>query len=495
MSGRTFAAAGVALALGTHAGAASANSRYPIAGQIAFSPSQPDLVALRTTFGVLVSGDGGRNWSWICEPAVGYADVNQDPSIGWTAGAALVGMFEGLAVSPDEGCSWSTKIPTSIGDVVVRRDDPRGAFALTSAYQGTDDAGDLRYTSTIVATADDGATWAPFGTPIDPLVFPETIDVSADGTSIYVSGETFLPGNGRQGVFLRSTDQGVHYAKSTIALEPLEAAPFIAAIDPTNPLRVYVRTSSAAPAGSSGAPTGACRLLVSDDGGQSFRTVLTSAGPLLGFALSPDGTKVYAGGPDDGVQVADSATLSFAKRSSLPVQCLGASKAGLFACSDDAVAFLLGVSTDDGATFSPVLRRRCVRGALACPAGTSTAQCGPLVAGLAQLGVGTGGPGCDGALDAAADGAPGDAPANGDSAPPAEVSPPTRATCNCRTAPGLGAGRGEWALAAIAAAFAGGRAIRRRSRPRPAPTSTDTSRASTPASSTARRSASTGHGR
>ncbi len=425
---------------------ARANGRYPIAGQIAVSPSQPGLLALRATFGILQSRDGGRVWNWICEPAVGYSDLNEDPSIGWTETSAVVGMFEGLAVSTDEGCSWATKIVNPIRDLVVRRDDPHAALALTTAYQATDDAGDLLYASTLYATEDDGAHWAAWGTMLDPLLIPETVDVSADGTTVYVSGYTFLTGNQRQGVFLRSTDGGMNYVRSSIELGPMELAPFIGAIDPSNPLRVYVRVSANISDVTLPGGPNPDRLLVSDDGGQSFRTVLTSAGPLLGFALSPDGSKVYAGGPNDGVQVAPSATLSFVKKASLPVYCLATTGKALLACSDEAVSFFVGTSADDGATFSTLLHRSCVRGALACPATSSAAQCVPLFENLAMQGVGNGGPICGNSADASS-------PADGSTGRDTGASGGHTA-CNCHAAAGDGSRLGAWSALAGAAILA-----------------------------------------
>jgi hypothetical protein len=97
---------------------------------------------------------------------------------------------------------------------------------------------------------------------------------------------------------------------------------------------------------------------------------------MLGFALAPDGSKVYVGGVMDGVNVASTADFVFAKKSTTPVQCLAASGTTLFACSDDRTGgFAVGVSTDDGATFAPMLHLRDIRGPLACGAGTATAQC------------------------------------------------------------------------------------------------------------------------
>ena len=52
------------------------------------APDDPQFLAVRTTFGVLVSGDSGQHWDWICERALGYSGV-QDPTLGLMEGGTL----------------------------------------------------------------------------------------------------------------------------------------------------------------------------------------------------------------------------------------------------------------------------------------------------------------------------------------------------------------------------------------------------------------------
>jgi hypothetical protein len=51
------------------------------------------------------------------------------------------------------------------------------------------------------------------------------------------------------------------------------------------------------------------------------------------------------------------------------VQCLAFQGSRLLACSDEVSGFVVGASTDDGASFTPLLRLSCVRGPLACGEG------------------------------------------------------------------------------------------------------------------------------
>src|SRR5262245_56848508 len=97
------AAVVVALASGT----ASANGRFPAAGQVVVDPGDAKHIVLRTTYGILQTTDAGQTWHWICEQAVGYGGV-EDPSMAITVdGTVLAGIFEGLSASHDRGCTWA----------------------------------------------------------------------------------------------------------------------------------------------------------------------------------------------------------------------------------------------------------------------------------------------------------------------------------------------------------------------------------------------------
>jgi MYXO-CTERM domain-containing protein len=428
-------AAAVAGILLSSAQPAAANGRFPASNQLLFAPSDPNLVVLRTTFGVLLSHDAGLTWQWLCEDAIGLPpNSTDDPTLAVTANGSIVaGTYKGLEVSHDSGCNWSFLggglAKQLVTDVSVRRDAPHTAVAVTSTYgpnAGAD--GGAGYTSQVYQSTDDGATWAPLGTPIDPSVLTTTIDLApSDPHRIYVAGFR-LPaatGSANTPILLVSVDDGMHWAQR--ALPPLvnETADYIAGVDPGNADWVYVRSQGAA-----AAPTQS-RLFVTTDAGQSFQVALTFTSPMLGFALSADGAKVYAGSPADGLLVAARASVgspgAFHQTSAIHVNCLATHGTELWACSDEAsqpVGFIAGTSTDDGATFTPRLHLDGIQSALACTPNSTAAQCSGVP--FQQLCESLGG--CAG-WDAGADG----------SADAGMHSSPTKGSCGCAAASGGGA--------------------------------------------------------
>jgi hypothetical protein len=442
-----FAAALIALSLGL-AVSARANGRIAAGNQIVVSPADPSLLVMETTFGLLISHDMGNSFGWVCESAIGYgAGGVQDPSIGVTAKVILAGLHEGLARSPDQGCSWSLALSDPVIDLVVRPDDPHTAFVLTSKYAGVGDAGENRFETRVLLTHDDGASWVLQGVSIDPAVQVETIDVApSDPNRIYIGGAlrrtTAEAGIETLGVVLASTDGGASYVESLIPLtfpyETNQGVAFLSAVDPKSPDRLYVRIRDVS----------VDRLLVSDDGAATFRTVYQGAGNLLGFALSSDGSKVFVGGPADGVAFASAdrtdsgGALQFVRQSKVRVSCLSWAGGVLYACmGEPAHPFnpQLGVSADDGVIFATKFPFGCVRGALECPADTVGGQCSP---GLAQLRASLGS--CDaGWTDSDAGLAPPDASTGGGSVA-SPLSPKARG-CRC----GVGGSQGAGGLSAL----------------------------------------------
>jgi photosystem II stability/assembly factor-like uncharacterized protein len=347
---------------------ASANGQFPAANQVVVSPSDSKMLVLRTTFGVLLSRDRGQSWDWICEQAIGYPN-GEEAFLGVTGDSTIIGgTFGGLVLSSDHGCSWSgSRDLTSgnpISDLTVSPADPEQVVALSSAFSG-DAEGQLSYVTKLFTTTDNGTHWEQVGDALAPTTKALTVEVTkSDPDRIYVSGARARDdGSGWVGVLFVSRDAGAHWAERTIDLTVDERAPYIAAVAPTNADRIYVRTF-----GVSG------RLLVSDDAGDSFRTVL-SGGQLLGFALSPDGSRVHVGGPTDGLWVADATELSFEQTSDVAVRCLTSNGSTLFVCSTEESGFTVGATEDEGTTITPLLTYATIRGPLACPVDASAAVC------------------------------------------------------------------------------------------------------------------------
>jgi hypothetical protein len=333
---------------------------------------------MRTTFGMLVSHDGGHAWDWICERTLGFSGP-EDPSIGvFSNGTLAATLFEGLAVTSDKACTFNlVQGPLAkqvFIDIAVKKKDQTKAVVITSGYANmTDDAGNALFSNKVFISTDSGATWTQKGNALDPSLLLETIDWSdVDGNRMYVSGGRGS-GSSVQGVILESDDGGGTWTEHAFPLVPKERAPFIAALDPKNADTLYVRTG--------GSQTDGARLMLSSDAGKTWKELLKTTGPMLGFALSEDGSKIFAGGPGvaggsvtDGLLAASTSDFMFTKKSSLQIQCLAYRAGQLWACSNEFSGFTAGVSMDDGATFDARLHLSDVRGPLSCPTGTPTEQ-------------------------------------------------------------------------------------------------------------------------
>jgi hypothetical protein len=356
---------------------AAANGRFPASNRIVFAPADPNLLAVRATYGILISHDDGSTWSFLCEDAIGLPpSAIQDPPLGITAAPALVAgtavPLGGLDVSADMGCNWSCAggplAGQTVVDITVRPGATHTVLALASTFvfAGVDASTDAASTSLsqVFQSTDDGTTWAALGTALDSSVLPTSIEVAAtDPGRIYVSATRGF-GDARTASLFVSTDLGVTWTERAVPLDRArnQTSIFVGGVDPADADLVYLRTD------------GESELLVTSDAGQSFQTLLALTGGMVGFALSPDGAKIYAGSVEDGLFVGARGGTTLASRSQIDVQCLATRGSELWACSDDQrTGFIAGVSTDDGATFVPKLHLGSVSAAIACAPSGSTA--------------------------------------------------------------------------------------------------------------------------
>lgn len=421
-------------------GKARANGRFPQAGQIAIDPRDPNHIVLRTTYGLVQSTDGGLAWRWICEPAAypnGY-----DPAILVTGNGSVLTASDGVSRSTDRGCAWTRADAPLRGQFVtdLALDGASLSHAIASAIPIDQTEG---FRGVFAETFDDGATWVTKGA-FPPDFRALTVELapssSASTRRIYAAG---LGGNPLVAQLARSDDGGATWTLTTLDLAG--GTPWISAVDPHDAAVVYLRVD-AFPGD---------RLLVSRDGGGTFADAYLAQGDLLGFALSPDGSRVALGGPDDGLLVASAQDLAFTKVNELRPQCLTWTASGLFVCADATTeSFSAGVSHDEGRTVQPLYRNRdlapleCARGA------TSDALCPLLWPGIAAT------------LGADA-GAPVDASAGNDAGAPDAGVPANadlldaRGGCSCSTADSSGASSGNALLTAAAIAFAAYAAGRR----------------------------------
>lgn len=359
-------------------GEAEANGRFPQSNHIYFSPTDPDAIYLRVTFGLMVSHDRGKTWSWVCEFAIGYSG-DEDPMYAFTPSGKIIGTtFQGVTSSTDNACSWSHTggdLESKVFiDLTQNPNDAKNVFVFASSYDKQGDGGNLLFKSHVWETKDEGANYASVGGDIDPDLLGYTIDLTrSDPNRVYLTGSK-NPGTAPEAFLLVSRDRGVSWTPLAVPLVDTERAVYIAAVDPLDANRVYLRTQAAVDK-----PT---RLIVADldpDGGApSLRVVYQAQGALLGFALSEDASKVWIGGMKDGLRVASTSDFVFTQKSALEIQCISVAADGLWVCSNEKSGFVAGVSKDEGATFEAKLHFCDIQGPLSCPAGTVLAdECAP----------------------------------------------------------------------------------------------------------------------
>ena len=186
----------------------------------------------------------------------------------------------------------------------------------------------------------------------------------SDPSRIYASGVRVDDSGGGEGMLARSIDHGASWTIASVPGSDADKVPYIGAVDPSDPDRLYVRLDNAA------------SLLVSSDGGDSWTAHDVGAMmlPLIGLALSPDGTVIVVGNEFEGVWRAPTSSLAFEQLSTLAVRCLTWTDAGIYACVNEFLycdGFIAGLSRDEGSSFTPLLQLNGVRGPLTCSPGSS----------------------------------------------------------------------------------------------------------------------------
>jgi hypothetical protein len=200
---------------------------------------------------------------------------------------------------------------------------------------------------------DNGQSWEILHQFPDDLV-GETVEIAAsDANRIYVSGT--LTSSALQGIVERSDDGGVTWKRSTVELPHGSGSLFISAIHPRDPDRLWARV----PGRGDIFGVDATKLWLSMDGAQSFTPLVETKAGMLGFALSPDGTRIAFGGPQDGLLVAPAdASAAPVQVASMRVNCLRWMKGGLYVCgSEPSDPYSLGFAADPMDDFVPLWQR------------------------------------------------------------------------------------------------------------------------------------------
>jgi photosystem II stability/assembly factor-like uncharacterized protein len=357
----------LALSFALSAGISSANGRFPRAQRLIEHPLDPDTLALSATYGVLLSSGRGQHWAHICESAYAFGIYESDrPLLEWLDdGRLLAGTFASLNATTDWGCNFRTLLggtdAQGVPDMSVEADGTIIALRSESLAEGGSVTG-------LVESTDRGETWVSLAEGLEIGAALTLDSAPSDNNRLYVTG---LGGTGT-GVILRSDDRGRNFEVFDIPGTGFNDTPYIAAVDPSDPNKVFVRTDSVAEM-DDGLPWANDALLLSEDGGQSWQEMIRLPVKLYGFALVPDGQSVLLGygTPNDLTEV-DGRAVGIYKLSlsatgverifGASVSCLRWTPTGLYVCTSQAeVGYELGFAQSadftlaDEAPLTPLL--------------------------------------------------------------------------------------------------------------------------------------------
>jgi hypothetical protein len=375
---------------------AGANGRFPRAQRLIQDQSNPSVMALYGTYGLLVTRDAGASWRHVCEAVTG-AYAGEDSLLEIMADGRIVLRADtGLSRSDVSLCSYDAVLDSTseaLEDITRDSASPNGLLSLSTTL-GDDGV----FLSNLSSSTDGGATFTPLASvPPDVLELGLTLDVSANQPElIYLSG---FDAEGR-GKLARSTNRGQSFVGFEITGLGVAAPAYIAAVSASDPDRVFVRTDEFSRAGFEAKETADDSLYFTPDGGQTWHLALNKRGKLYGFALSPDERWVLAGFGDpvlpaifvepDELGLYRVALDDLALSPDAPpweriydrgVTCLRWTETALFAClAQDESGFEVGRAPDasfslaDAAPFQSLLRLPEVR-PLECPAESAGAAC------------------------------------------------------------------------------------------------------------------------
>jgi hypothetical protein len=326
---------------------AQANGRFPQSQYVVLGPGRSDdLIAVRTTFGLVVSDDGGRRFRFYCEELFQYQD-GYDPALVWTSnGSLLVGVADGLTVARDF-CVTQRRDELQGNTVVDLASDAVGNTVL-AALRSNDSVSVMR----VARSTDGGATFVVPREGLGEMV-PWTVDVAPGDARRAYATATEGEGSRASVVVLRSDNGGTSWTRTRANFPGLQSA-FIAGVDPTQASTVYLRAPMQ-DALDGGALGGASTLWKSEDGGDTFREIARTRGIMAGFALSSDGSRVWYGGPNDGLYLSRGG--DFQNVSTDGVDCLRWHADALYVCGSLGTgAAVLSRSRDEGRTRTPLVQ-------------------------------------------------------------------------------------------------------------------------------------------
>jgi hypothetical protein len=341
----------VLLVCGALAGSAHADGAFPDSGQVLVPADQPQVIIGGTaTFGFIITTDGGTTWSWMCAAGIGAGAALY--TVGASPTDALYSVLtsaDSVAVSRDMGHTWhSSPVQFALNDAFPDPNMPGHVLAV----------GSLRQTDPKTPAA--RAMWESadylqtVGAPLytsPPGANLNGVEISrSDANWIYITMSVLSPDI--VPYIVRSNDGGKTFQEFSQEQTFKGQTLFLAAVDRTNPQRLYVRAKN----------NGSDALAISNDGGQTLQVALQLTESMSAFLERADGTLIV-GTRMSGAFISHDGGASFSQLPGAPhLHGLGereepipggtGTRRVLYAYANDQVdGYAVGRSVDDGATW------------------------------------------------------------------------------------------------------------------------------------------------
>jgi hypothetical protein len=318
-----------------------------------FTSGGAERAVVRTNRGLLIEEPSGGLFRIVCNDAFDTSLVEVPPLVVAADGRLLLGTYaSGLLISSPDGCSFDPAAGAFDGfyPIDVKADAQGVVYAAALPLDGS--------SAELLVSSDQGQN----GMSLTSLPgAPTALELApSDSSRLYVS-TTATEGELSFGYLLASTDAGRSFEEHPIELDASELRVFLLAVAAHDPRLSFVRTQSRD-------GITAERLLRSEDGGETFETVLSVPGPI---SLVVSGERAVWAGAADGLYRSNDAGRSFERIEAFDltrVTCLVARGDALYACGYSAGEFGVLVSMDGNARFEWFLRFPEVRARLDCPA-------------------------------------------------------------------------------------------------------------------------------
>lgn len=365
---------------------ASANgTALPDTVGVALRPGNATELGLEANFGWLSAADG-TSFSWVCHETVLDPTSTLTPfyylgeNVTFTTVRSL-----GVSVDPQyslfrstDGCDWEP--PADLAGVNVREvtfdpADPDRMLAATFTGSGANNG--------VWVSTDNGAHWSKTHLDLAERFFRSVKFSRAGAGRVYATATWYQP---QPQAWVYVSDNGgldwteipwVFSVSST-----LQSNVDIIATSPADPDIAFARTNG-----------GTDYLLRTSDGGVSWHTVFQKEDDVRGLAFESGTGAIWLGTVFNGTWRSTDGGLTFSPIANPPAtRGLAADPRGVFVVANNYEdGFALGVTTDQGASFSKVFQFHELAGPRPCPAGSDVATiCEPLWPALAQrLGITT----------------------------------------------------------------------------------------------------------